>query len=177
MFEIHKNYFYDDIFQAKQYLNLVEIMQFSRTFQVCKLKICSETDATHSNNYCITHFNWCHHSKAAPEQKVSKFCVNCIIPLQVLPAIVYISAVGYEQSLCNSSESRDQMPVFATHVRKVIGSYGNIDKYFNFRLFLNYQTIETYFSVIIIICEISSRQKIYFYNNTKMYLPIKENIT
>ena len=69
-------------------------MQFS--FKLCsnKSKMGAYTDVTHSKVYCITHFNSCQHSKIGQEQKVSKFCIYSINRLQVVPAIVYISAVG-----------------------------------------------------------------------------------
>ena len=46
-----------------------------------------------------------------------------------------------------------------------------------FRLFLNDTTIKTYITVIIIIFGISLDFKNNLYNNTKVYLPIKLNIT
>ena len=50
--------------------------------------------ATHSNDYCKIHFNLCQHSKIAQEQKLSKFCLYSFIRLILVPAVVYISAVG-----------------------------------------------------------------------------------
>ena len=54
-------------------------MQILRSLQVYELKICTLTDATHSNDYCKIHFNSCQHSKIALEQKVSKFCMFSFI--------------------------------------------------------------------------------------------------
>ena len=46
-----------------------------------------------------------------------------------------------------------------------------------FRLLLNDTTIKTYITVIIIICGTSLDLKNNLYNNTKVYLQIKLNIT
>ena len=51
-------------------------------------------DATQSNDRNITHFNSCQHSQIAQEQKVSTLCMYSIVPLPVVPSVVYISAVG-----------------------------------------------------------------------------------
>ena len=45
-------------------------MQFLWKLQVYKLKIRTQTDETHSNDYGRTHFNSCEHSKIAQEQKM-----------------------------------------------------------------------------------------------------------
>ena len=52
-------------------------------------------EGTHSNDYCIIHFNSCQHSKIALEQKMLKFCMYSIIRQKSIPSVVYILAVGH----------------------------------------------------------------------------------
>ena len=57
------------------------------------------TDAKHSNDYCIMHFNLNHHSKIALQQKIYKKFIH----LACGPSIVYIPALGHVTlTMCTS---------------------------------------------------------------------------
>ena len=50
-------------------------------------------DATHSNDYCIIHFNSCQPSKIALKQNVSGLCMYYIISQTAVPTVVNVLAV------------------------------------------------------------------------------------
>ena len=78
------------------------------------------------------------------------------------------------QSLLTASESRDSVRNTPLQSCREIWKYRQI---LQFRIFRNDPMIKTYFTVLIIICAMSSYQKLYLYNYPKGVSPIKVNIT
>ena len=73
---------------------------------------------THSNDYCITHFNSCQHSKIALEQSVEILYVLSFA--KHLSPVVYITAVGdvtlkwFDSNGLKMNSNKTQCILFAT---------------------------------------------------------------
>ena len=89
--------------------------------------------------------------------------LNMQDPLTVLIEGLLYSVCATHQSHVTSCQIRN---IFAWHVSKVKGRYGNVDKYFSFTYFEMIQRLK-HFTVIIRICSINLGQKINLYNDTK----------
>ena len=103
---LHGIYHKYSFYEFKRFLQVTILFKpsqkntFLGTLQVYKLKIGTQTDSTHSNDYCIIHFNSYKHSKITQEQKVSKFCMYSNIRLTCVPAVVYIPLLVDSDALC-----------------------------------------------------------------------------
>ena len=103
-----------------------------------KLKIGTQTDATHSNNYCKIYFNPWQHSKIALEKKKGRNS-RCTV---FVPAVVYIPAVCHvslskqctEELTAKITGWRIFQSIFLNNSTLVIINNTNYKKYSYFQL-------------------------------------------